>query len=281
MGEEEEKQGPAGRQRTTLDVEAWRLSRGAPPARERNEVAVEAPVVIDVQDVGTYSLVCTPADTRALAVGFAFTEGIIQGLDDIVLLSDCEEDPGLVRVQLADSRNVRAPERNLMVLTSCGICGSRQAVEAFLDAAPQVGDSLRLSPEILRGILEQMQGRQQLFARTGGTHAAAVFDAEGAIMAFAEDVGRHNALDKAIGTCLLADLSTAGCGVALSGRASFELVAKGARAGIEIAVAVSAPTSLAVEGAERSGMTLCGFVRGDRVTVYTHAHRIVLEPGTR
>jgi len=219
VGEQEEKQGPRSRQRTTLDVEAWRLSSGAPPARERNEVAVEASVVIDVQDVGTYSLVCTPTHTRALAVGFAFTEGIIQGLDDIFLLSDCEEDPGLVRMQLADSRNVRPPERNLTVPTSCGICGSRQAVEAFLNAAPQVGDSLRLSPEILRGVFGEMRARQQLFARTGGTHAAAIFNAEGAIMAFAED--------------------------------------------------------------ERSGMTLCGFVRGDRATVYTHAHRIVPEPGTR
>ncbi len=278
MGEKPEQEGLSALRPPTAGVEAWRLSRGAPPARQRDEVAVEAPVVIDVQDVGSYSLVCTPADTRALALGFAFTEGIIQGMADVVLLSDCEEEPGVVRMRLADARNARGPDRNLTVLTSCGICGSRQAVEAFLSAAPRVGDTLRMPAELLQGVFEEMRARQQLFARTGGTHAAAAFDAAGRIVAFAEDVGRHNALDKAIGKCLLADQKTAGCGVALSGRASFELIAKCARAGIELAAAVSAPTSLAVEAAERSGITLCGFVRGDRVTVYTHPHRMAPEP---
>jgi FdhD protein len=119
-----------------------------------------------------------------------------------------------------------------------------------------------------------MRSGQVLFDRTGATHAAAIFSHRGDLLAIAEDIGRHNALDKAIGKCLLGNIDTSGCAVCLSGRVSFELAAKSARAGIELIAAVSAPSSLAVRVAEACNITLCGFVRGEKATIYTHPRRI-------
>jgi FdhD protein len=119
-----------------------------------------------------------------------------------------------------------------------------------------------------------MRGRQAIFARTGGTHAAALFNAKGTLLALAEDLGRHNALDKVIGHCLLHNLPSAGCCVLLSGRVSLEMVTKSARAGIELVAAVSAPSSMAINAARLVGITLCGFVRGDRLTAFSHPGRL-------
>ena len=120
-----------------------------------------------------------------------------------------------------------------------------------------------------------MRRHQQLFASSGGTHAAAIFTRDGDIFSVAEDIGRHNALDKCIGQCLLMERPTVGCGVALSGRVSLEMVVKAARAGIEIISAVSAPSSMAIDEALRSQITLCGFVREFRLTEFSHPFRIV------
>ncbi|MBI4879716.1 MAG: formate dehydrogenase accessory sulfurtransferase FdhD [Planctomycetes bacterium] len=142
-------------------------------------------------------------------------------------------------------------------------------------ATPAVGDTLRLGRQALRAASKSVLESQPVFRQSGGTHAIGVFDAAGALLACAEDIGRHNALDKAIGKCLLAGVETAGRGAALSGRVSLEMVGKCARAGIELISAVSAPTSLAIEAAERWGITLCAFVREARATVFTHARRVV------
>jgi FdhD protein len=119
-----------------------------------------------------------------------------------------------------------------------------------------------------------MHARQRFFARTGGTHAAGIFKADGEMLAIGEDIGRHNAFDKAMGQCLLRGVSTAGHAAVLSGRVSVELVAKAARAGLELVAAISAPSSLAIELAERCRITLCGFVRENRATAYAQPHRI-------
>ena len=139
---------------------------------------------------------------------------------------------------------------------------------------PTVGNALQVKAEALRRATVSLREHQRIFPRTGGTHAAGIFGATGSIFAFAEDIGRHNALDKAIGGCLLAGRTMAGCGVALSGRVSLEMVVKSARAGLEVMAAVSAPTSLAVEAASCCNITLCGFVRGESATVYTRPGRI-------
>jgi len=270
------KEGPGAAPEGAVEsVEARFLaSPGAAAERQQCVVPVERMVVIEVRDVGSYSLMCTPADLRALAVGFAFTEGIIGGASDVLSLAACEDDPGVIRLWPARPGEARAPERNLLVTSSCGLCGSRAAVEAFFATATRVGDSLRLSHEALVGAMGAMRPRQALFSATGATHAAGICDAQGRFRAFAEDVGRHNALDKAIGQCLLAGGSAVGCGALLSGRVSFELVAKCARAGVELIAAVSAPSSLAVRAAEHCGITLCGFVREGRATVYANPRRL-------
>ncbi len=126
--------------------------------------------------------------------------------------------------------------------------------------------------------MTQMGEGQTIFRETGGSHAAAIFDASGTVLAVAEDLGRHNALDKAIGTVLLDRGDLSACGVVLSSRLSLEMVLKAVRAELEIMLAVSAPTSLAIEVAEKFGVTLCCFVRGTRATVYTHSQRIVNKP---
>lgn len=248
---------------------------GAASEAQQCRVPVEDMVVIEVLGVGAYSLMCTPADLRALAVGFAFTEGIIGGLGDVLSLTECEDDPGVLSIRPAHLESGRAPARNLLITSSCGPCGNRAAVETFFETAPRVGDSLRVRPDVLVTAMNAMRPLQVAFSATGATHAAGIFDAEGRIAAFAEDIGRHNALDKAIGKCLLVGGTAAGCGAVLSGRVSFELVAKCALAGVELIAAVSAPLSLAVQAAEHCGITLCGFVRDGRATVYAHAHRIL------
>jgi FdhD protein len=127
---------------------------------------------------------------------------------------------------------------------------------------------------VLRSLGGALRERQVLFDSCGGTHAAGIFDGSGTILASAEDAGRHNALDKAIGKCLLAGTPTAGLGVVLSGRTSFEMVGKCAKAGIELISAVSAPTTLAIDVAERCNITLCAFVRETRATVFSHSRRV-------
>ena len=234
---------------------------------------VERAITITIDGVGSYTLMATPCDTMALAVGFALSEGLISSTRDINPLRCCDDDPSAIRMQLA-----RVPdgltERNLIIASSCGMCGSAN-IEETIAGLPNVGNSLRVPVALLLEALAEMKSRQAIFERTGGTHAAALFSTDGTILAFAEDIGRHNALDKVIGRCSLEEKPTAGCGAALSGRVSLELVLKASRAGIELIAAVSAPSSLAIDAAERCGITLCGFVRGDRATVYTHESRIL------
>lgn len=251
-----------------------RVSTASAPVTEEYRIVQERPVTIAIDDVGDYTLMCTPSDAMALAVGFAFTEGIIASLSEIDLLNVCEDDPGTIRMRLSSGRVPGATKaRNLIVASSCGMCGIER-VNDILDGLGVCQQSLRVPLSVVLDVHKELRARQTIFRETGGTHAAAIFTADGEIVAFAEDIGRHNALDKAIGKCLLAERPATGCGVAFSGRASFEIAVKAARAGIELIAAVSAPSSLAVQTAQRCGITLCGFVREDRATVYTHEARI-------
>jgi len=249
---------------------------GAPaPIVERVGVIPETPVTIDVEGVETYTVLCTPTDRRALALGFLFSEGVIEHVDEVAHLEECRDDASTVRVRLRQdgAPRIADPGRNLLIVSSCGACGD-EGLRTKLAALPRVGNVLRVVPRVLREACEALRARQRLFEACGGTHAAGIFDAAGELLAWAEDVGRHNALDKAVGKCLLAGGSAAGCGVVLSSRVSLEMASKCARAGIELIAAVSAPTSLALEVCERCGITLCAFVRKDRATVFAHPARI-------
>jgi len=259
-------------------VQARRISTGDSPRPSVGEEVVvvrEAAVTIDVENLGTYTLLCTPDDRKALTLGFLLSEGVIERLDQIAVVEPCDDDPNLMRVRLTGkSAAVEDENRHLLITSSCGACGS-ESLDARLAALPVAAETLRVDGPLLRSVSEGLRDHQALFRVCGGTHAAGIFTGEGKIIASAEDAGRHNALDKAIGKCLVEGISTAGCGAALSGRVSMEMVGKCARAGIEVITAISAPTTLAIDVAERCGITLCAFVREDRATVFTRPSRVV------
>ena len=261
-------------------VRADRISTGNEAERSEKEnvcVVKEAPVTIDIEGVETYTLLCIPTDRLAMAVGFLFTEGIIERMADIETLKECDDDPDTIRVRLTNRvPRIEDAGRNLLIVSSCGACGNENLQER-INALPSVGNALRIEAGQLRSIYGALNERQGLFQACGGTHAAAVFDENGNILTFAEDTGRHNALDKAIGKCLLAGIQTPGRGAALTSRLSLEMVSKCARAGIELITAVSAPTLMAIDVAQKCNITLCGFVRETRATLFTHPARIVGE----
>jgi FdhD protein len=265
-------------------------------------VVEEETLTIDVEGIGAYTLMWTPTElvaapcgftpgdgvlgeggvptvpeVLALAAGFAFTEGLFDSLDEIRSLAVCPDNRGVVRLTLVDPQRAQVRRRNVVVGSSCGICGGRERVEDVVRGIPPVGDTLRLDPARLDGIMAAMRQRQAVWLATGGTHAAAIFDGDGRVLVISEDLGRHNALDKAIGQCLLAGVPLAGCGTALTSRVTLEMASKAARAGLELVAAVSAASSLAIEVTERFGITLCGFVRNGRATAFTHGRRLLAE----
>jgi FdhD protein len=243
-------------------------------AEEEVGLAIEAAVTIDVDGVGSYTTLCLPIERRAMALGFLFSEGLIDDPDDVALLEPSEVYPGIVRVKLAaHAARSRDHETHRLILSSCGACGS-EGLEEKLKALRTVGRTLRVESHVLPAVRGALRENQILFDACGGTHAAAVFSDRGKVLAFAEDTGRHNALDKAVGKCLLGGISTSGLGVMLSGRVSVEMVGKCARAGFELITAISAPTSLAVDVAGSCGITLCAFVREARATIFTHPGRV-------
>ena len=168
--------------------------------------------------------------------------------------------------------------RHVFSSSSCGVCG-KATLDAALQNFPPVTSDARFDPAMLAKLPERLRAEQPVFAATGGLHACALFDADGKISLVREDVGRHNALDKILGRALLdRQLPLARAGLLLSGRVSFELVQKALAAGIPLIAGIGAPSSLAIECAERGGQTLVGFLRGDRFNVYTGAHRLGLAP---
>ncbi|CAG4883613.1 Sulfur carrier protein FdhD [Georgfuchsia toluolica] len=264
-------------------------------------VVHEDVLTVEIEEIGTYALMWTPTEDNtsaigytiedgilgeggvpeslALAAGFAFTEGIVDSLADIANMAVCPERPDVVRMRLTHPSGVAVRRRNVVMNSSCGICGGREQLASRFACTPPVPDTLRMSVADFAGVREAMHRHQGIFGQTGGTHGAAVFDSDLMVVAVAEDLGRHNALDKVIGYRFLSDLGFAGCGVFISSRVSYEMVAKSARAGFELVAAISAPSSLAIEMADRFGITLGGFVRGDSAKIYTHPHRIVARAG--
>ena len=218
----------------------------------------------------------TPGDDRDLAAGFLFTEGIVSEADEIVEV--CNDRHNIVKVTLRRGVEVDLSllKRHSFVASSCGICGKRSiaAVGVHRKYRIAAGQPL-LTLERIHALPPLLRTAQRAFARTGGIHAAGLFDATGRLLLVREDVGRHNALDKIIGAELLGgSLPLAQRIVLVSGRASFELVQKAAQAGVPVLAAVGAPSSLAVELAQECGMTLLGFVRDGRFNVYAGSDRL-------
>ena len=244
---------------------------GSAPDKSLRTVVVESALVISVDGKADYAIMRTPGHDRELTVGFLLSEGIIGEIGDVTMLMECPDAPNAmtVRTALAES----TVKRNLVVNSSCGLCG-RVDMDSLLAGLSAVEGALRLNVSVLYAVPQAVRKAQALFSETGGTHAAALFDGNGRLVVVREDVGRHNALDKVIGHALLTGVSMTGLGVFLSGRASLEMIVKAAHARIPWVAAVSAPTEAAVDAARRLGITLCGFVRGDEVTIYSREDRI-------
>jgi FdhD protein len=222
----------------------------------------------------------TPGADFELAAGFLFTEGLIGAAEAISSIRYCtegEQQYNVVSVILAPGTPFDAArlQRNFYQTSSCGVCG-KGSIEAVMGpACARIESDLSVSPEVVTRLPETLRAAQAVFERTGGLHAAGLFTAEGELVRAREDVGRHNAMDKLIGASLLErELPWSERVVMVSGRLSFELVQKAARAGAAVLAGVSAPSSLAVELAEQAGITLCGFVRGRRFNVYAGGRRI-------
>ncbi len=228
----------------------------------------------------------TPGHDFELAAGFLFAEGIVARREEIARISYCvdpdldpEQQYNVVNVELRTQAlpDLRPLERHFYTTSACGVCGKASLEALRLRGCPEVGPGPVVEAAVLRTLPEQLRTAQSLFAATGGLHAAALFDAGGQLLALREDVGRHNAMDKLIGWAFLeGTLPLAEHIVLVSGRASFELVQKAVVAGIPVFCAVSAPSSLAVEVARAFGVTLVGFLRGERFNVYGGVERIQL-----
>jgi FdhD protein len=225
----------------------------------------------------------TPGHEQELAAGFLVSEGLVDAADAARSTFDLGDpqriavphDEILVRLPVPFDRTAVA-ERHFVATASCGICG-RASIDELAARVDPLPDGPTVRREVIIGLPDTMRAAQAVFERTGGLHAAALFDREGSLVALREDVGRHNALDKLIGSQVLARALPLYDRVLLvSGRVSFEIVQKAATAGIPILCAVSAPTDLAISTAERVAMTLVGFLRGGSFNVYAGADRLAL-----
>lgn len=224
----------------------------------------------------------TPGHDFELAIGFLFTEGIIQHLDQIESVKYCqdvgkqEEKGNVVRVELKPEVTIdfEKLQRHFYTSSSCGVCG-KSSIESVKVACQQLLDGFTISASLIHQLPDKLRKAQTVFEFTGGLHAVGLFNKTGELILLREDVGRHNALDKAIGAMVLKkQVPLSEYALLVSGRASFELVQKVAVAGIPVLAAVGAPSSLAVALAKESGMTLLGFVRHERFNIYCGDQRI-------
>jgi FdhD protein len=257
---------------------------GAERRRENDEVAIEEPMEVRVNGAPFAVIMRTPGADRELAAGFLLAEDVIRSGDELLTIEACEDttDEGrgntlnvTVGGSAIDRLSTRLGERRQVMMTAaCGLCG-RRTIETLQTRVACVNGSWSIAAATVCALPGRLRDAQQVFATTGGLHAAGLFERDGTLRHIAEDVGRHNAVDKIIGRRLLEDaLPLANSLLVLSGRTSFELVQKALLAGIPFVAAVSAPSSLAIELANASGITLCGFVRGDRFNVYANDQRI-------
>ena len=220
----------------------------------------------------------TPGHDFELAVGFLLTEGVVADPRWVQRVAYCvpdgtEQDLNVVTVHL-DRRVDVGPGRSVTVSAACGVCGTA-TLEQLADRCPPLGDGPAFPVETLLSLPDRLRAEQVLFDRTGGLHGAGVFDGAGARLVVREDIGRHNAVDKIVGWAALEGrLPLSDTALVVSGRVSFEIVQKAAVAGVPVVVAVSAASSLAVETADRLGISLIGFARGDRANVYSRPDRI-------
>jgi FdhD protein len=262
---------------------------------ERDTVAVEEPMEVRVNGDSFAVIMRTPGADRDLAAGFLLAEDVIRSGDEIGTIEYCRPAeppvPAAAREASDEGRDntinvtvtgdavsrlaARLGERRQVMMTaSCGLCG-RRTIESLQARVASVRGDWQVGADVIAALPDRLRASQSVFDSTGGLHAAGLFGRSGSLQLSAEDVGRHNAVDKIVGRTLLAGLHPLDASILLvSGRTSFELVQKALLAGVPLIAAVSAPSSLAIDLAQQANITLCGFVRGPRFNIYSHPQRI-------
>ena len=262
---------------------------GTEPTQVEDELVVEEPLEIRVGQQSLIVVMRTPGHDFELAAGFLYTESLITRSDDIEIIAYCDEettetqDGGLtsyqniVNVQLTEELDLDAQsgwQRNFHANASCGLCG-KMTIESVRQQVSPLNSRFCMNQAVLYQLNDRLRAAQSVFERTGGLHAAGLFSETGELLIVREDIGRHNAVDKVIGQALLADMVPLERHILMvSGRASFEIVQKALFARIPVIVAVSAASTLAVDLAAEGNLTLIGFMRGQRMAVYTCPERI-------
>ena len=268
-------------------VKARRIGDGARDVIDT--LAVEEPLEIRIEHggrvVNRLVTMRTPGADLDLAAGWLMSEGVVDRPGDLLVVRPCtdttlteEEKHNVVTAEVGAASAARAGSlrRTVDMSSACGVCGSRSIRELHERGLTAVHDSLRLSAETVVDLPARLRDRQRVFERTGGLHAASLVDGSGTIVRIREDVGRHNAVDKVVGAAVLAhQVPLTDHALVVSSRASYEIVQKAVTAGIGLVVAISAPSSLCVDLADAFGVTVVGFAREGRATVYTHPHRVV------
>jgi FdhD protein len=253
--------------------------QGVVRSEDADRAAVEEPLEIRLHGQPFAVVMRTPGHDRELAAGFLLSENVIAGADDLGTIAYCQDALNVLNVTLAGQAGERldqllAARRQVSMNSSCGLCG-RLTIESLRVDRPPIGGTFTVAAQVLAALPQRLRPAQRLFDETGGLHAAGLFTAGGELAAAAEDVGRHNAVDKVIGGLLLTEeLPIADRVLCVSGRTSYEIVQKAFLAGIPVIASVSAPSSLAIDLARDAGLTLVGFVRGSTFNVYSRQERI-------
>jgi FdhD protein len=275
--------------KTSGNLLPWRITeiRGESVKQIPTSVVVEEPLEIRINDQPVAVLMRTPGAEKELAVGFCLSEGLIAGLADIALVHHCgrslpitmedseaglEESRNMVRITLASPGASRDPRLDVVRLVRSG-CGRTDAEELASQLTPLDND-LRVQRKILPKLSSTIKQGQEAYREAGGIHAAGIFTSYGELVTIREDIGRHNAVDKVLGHCLMQGIPLKDKILVCTGRASYEMVTKAVRLGLPVAASLSSPTSLAVELAEHLHCTLIGYLRGQRMRIYTHPWRL-------
>ena len=261
------------------------------PTQMEDELVVEEPLEIRVGQQSLIVVMRTPGHDFELAAGFLYTESLITSCDDIEIIAYCDEEvsetqsadfsslENIVNVRLTEGLDLETQsgwQRNFHANASCGLCG-KMTIDAVKHQVPPLDSELHVNRAVFYQLNDRLRTAQSVFEKTGGLHAAGLFDETGELLIVREDIGRHNAVDKVIGHALLADLLPLDRHIlVVSGRASFEIVQKALFARIPIVVAVSAASTLAVDLAQEGNLTLVGFMRGKSMAVYSCPKRICL-----
>ena len=259
------------------------------PTQTEDELVVEEPLEIRVGQQSLIVVMRTPGHDFELAAGFLYTESLITSGDDIEIIAYCDEEPSetqssglsslqnIVNVRLTEELDLGTEsgwQRNFHANASCGLCG-KMTIESVKQQVPPLNSGFHVNQEVFYKLNDRLRKAQSVFERTGGLHAAGLFNERGELLIIREDIGRHNAVDKVIGHALLSDLVPLEQHILMvSGRASFEIVQKALFARIPIIVAVSAASTLAVDLAKEGNLTLIGFMRGQSMAVYSCPERV-------